>query len=211
VGDNTQEDFAVDCPRFASGQRRAQVTLEHREDRLDLPALAVDFLWKTTIQHLPVFRVNRAQAAVVAGAAPPGSREDALDAQLLAASDVSFLAFVTGVAQQRAERMPTPRLIQRGGELHHIRLGSPVDDRAQDQMALHVAQGRQFGVCVLIMAFVSPTGPRVMHRHMPGFHAGRVDRSGFACFVNQLFFAREVDGGVHEASSAPFFRRRSSA
>ena len=97
------------------------------------------------------------------------------------------------------------------GEFDDIALGAAVHDGPGHQVASDVADGRELRETPLIVPFVPPAGPGVMHRHVPRLHPGGVDGGGRTVVADYLELAGEVNGRIQEAVRAPFFSRRSSA
>jgi hypothetical protein len=65
VGEDAEADLAALAVQASGSQRGAQPTLEHGEDRLDLPALAAGLPGKAAAQAAPV-RVDDPRGPAVA-------------------------------------------------------------------------------------------------------------------------------------------------
>ena len=128
MGDDFEEDFAVDGEGAPGGERAAEVSLDHREDGLDLPALRVGLFGKALPKLFAIAPLDGVRASVKAGSATDVRWDDARDAEFLAAVDVHALVFVAGVGQEGPEAVARERLIDRALELRVVAPGPAVDD-----------------------------------------------------------------------------------
>ena len=103
VGQNPQDDLAVDGERLAVVKRRAEASLDHGEHRLYLPALPVGLLGEAPVEFLSVTARNGAGLAVAAGPATQGGWYDAPYPEFVPAELVDALALVTRVGKQGVE------------------------------------------------------------------------------------------------------------
>ena len=78
---------------------------------------------------------------VVSAAAAMSGREDALDAEFLAAEAVVLLALVTGVAQERGEGMAVQSLADQHGELDDVATRPAVHHGSGHHVAAGVTDG----------------------------------------------------------------------
>ncbi len=143
--------------------------------------------------------------------APPpamGGREDALDAEFLAADAVVLFAFVTGVAEQRGEGVAVPRLVDQHGELDGVATRPAVHHCSGHHVAASVTDGRELGKTAFVVPSVPPAGLGVVHRDVPALHPGGVDGGGG---TDQALRVCESNRCVKEAPGAPFFSNRSAA
>ena len=211
MDDQLQDDLAVERVGLAGLERRAQVPLHHREHRLDLPALAVLLPREPPLQPSSPAAPRSARPSVLPLLAAHGRREDALDAELLAAEDVRSFALVARVAQDCLHAMSRERLSHEFRELDDVGLRSAVDVTAQDEVALHIADGRELRETALVVPAVMPAPTGVVAGYVACLHAGRIDRRGLVRRGYQAAALREPNRLVKESSRAPFFRRRRSA
>jgi hypothetical protein len=122
-----------------------------------------------------------------------------------------LLALVAGVADERAEPLPSPRLLNQSRKLHNVRLRATVHHRRKYQVIANVAERREFRVTPLPVATVPPAALRIVYRDMPRLKTGRVKGDGAAFAFNQAAALGEFKSLIKEPSGAPFFSRRSSA
>lgn len=102
MGDHEQEHLAAAAPVGASAHRVAEVSLDHAEDRLDLPALAEVNLFAMLEQTLHPATIFSA-GWPARGSASLG-RDQRRDALGVAQQWVVCLAVVAGVAEQAQQR-----------------------------------------------------------------------------------------------------------
>ena len=208
MDDQSQGHFAVDGKGLPRPERGAEVALHHREDRLDLRPLAVFLLGEPLVEREAIPAADRARLAVFPFLPAHGRREDAPHAEFLAAEHMRAFALVAGVAEDGPKRVPLERLREHLGKLDDVRPRTPINMTAQDDVAFHVAEGRQFRETALPVAAVAPAALRVVPRDVPRLHAGGVDGCGAALRADQAAALGEANTLVKEPGSAPFFRRR---
>ena len=146
--------------------------------------------------------------AIVAPPSAMRGREDALDAEFLAAEAVVLLALVTGVADQRGKGVALPRLADQHGELDNVATRPAVHHCSGHHVAAGVADGRELGKTAFVVPSVPPAGLGVVHRDVPALHPGGVDGGGGA---DQVLRVCESNRCIKEAPGAPFFSSRSAA
>lgn len=183
----------------------AQQSLEHREVALDLPTLAVKLFGKVFKDGASVEAVGHVVGAVGRPAADRGDDPD--HAQLLEQEGVVMLTVVAGIAQQRLEAVTPPRPLGHAMELDVVRPGPAIDDSRQQDVAVHLADGRKLGITVIF----PPCAAAVVGRSVVAVVAGGIDGGRLAVVVDQAALTGLVNGGVQERIGAPFFRSRFSA
>jgi hypothetical protein len=211
VGEEAESGLAVLALVRTGGQRRTQETLDHREDRLHLPALAVGLLGESPGEPAPPMTAQAARPAIVTRAAASVQRKDAAHSQALPAQAVGGFAVVTRVAQERGEGLAVVGVAHRGRELAMIGLRSAVHDQAQDQVAAGVAQGRNLWITGLIVGAVAAAAACEVVRNVPRLQPRRVDGRQAAGGRDQAEAAGFLDRGVEEPRGVVFFRSRRSA
>ena len=209
--DDAKHNLAVEREGPPVAQGGTQVPFEHRKRRLDLPALPVGLFREAPVKLTAILAPHGLRPVVVAPSSAMRGGEDALDAQLVPAQRVGLFALVPGIPQERREGVAFERLPDQHGKLDDVALGAAVHDGPGHEVALDVADGRELRETPLIVPLVPPTGPGVMHRHVPRLHPGGVDGGGRTVVADYLELAGEVNGRIQEAVRAPFFSRRSSA
>jgi len=214
VGDDLQPDRTGLTMESASGKRLAQTTLDHADDRLDLPSLAIAALVAGTLEippHLPAIVSGRRLIRPTTDR----RRNDRADAQLIAQELMNPFAIVARVGQQRID------LAARGRSQHHfdqVRMigarTAPGNSR-QNQMGGAVADQPHFGK--------TPIGHRGLGRTALGaspheiaagvmrFKATAVDGGQRRAFFEDLGFGGCDNRLIQEAVSGVFFRSRSAA
>ena len=209
------EDAGADLPRLvvaASGtEARTEVPLEHAEDRLDLPPLAIRFLGEVLLHQPPIVSPRRSRLAIFSGSAAFGCRDNTSNAEIVPADAVERFRFVARVGNQRVE----PLLIQGSQKrlltFGVVELGTAVDHDPEDQMVGRVADGRELGIAVFLVPSVPPAPPRVVSRHVARLQAGGVNGRQWADRSNQALLACEMNRCIKDSPSAPFFSSRRSA
>lgn len=122
-----------------------------------------------------------------------------------------MLGVVAGVGQENVEAMASVGRADQTMELQVVRLGPAVDDHAEEQVGLDVANGRELGITPFVVGLMTMTSLRVIARDVTRLQPGRVDRHQLAGLIDQAAPAGEGDAGVKKSASAPFFSNRRSA
>ena len=141
MGDDPQQDLAVEGEGSAAAERRPQVPLDHGEGGLDLAALAIELLGEVLLELPPVFALYGARPTPTCQASAWTCREDAVDAKFFTAEAVAPFALVAGVADQRVEGVALMGLADEDRELDGVRSGAAVHHRPSDHVAADVADG----------------------------------------------------------------------
>ena len=111
-----QAHLAVLAAPVRRAQERVEQPLEHREKRLDLPALPVELLGPVLMDKIAEEAAASARVGLGARASAFG-RDDAEDAELAVQELVVLLAVEAAVGRQRLERLARVRALvpRRGG------------------------------------------------------------------------------------------------
>src|SRR5512146_3255228 len=102
VGQDTQTDFPVLAVIGSGPQGRAEVALEHAEDSLNLPALAVEVLGKPRLHQPAIVSPHGQRLAVFPWPTALGRGDDAANAELHATEPMESFGLVPRVAQKTA-------------------------------------------------------------------------------------------------------------
>ena len=150
MGDDAEDDLAVDGEGAAAGEGTAESALDHREDGLYLPALAVRLLGKVPVKLLSVATRNGGIGlAVETASSAEGRGNDAGYAKLLPALLMDPLALVACVGKKGVELVSCESLAESRLELGVIEPRAAIDNGAEDHVALCVADGGKLWPAVL--------------------------------------------------------------
>jgi hypothetical protein len=208
VGQEAEGGFAVLAMVRTGRQRRTQKAFDHREDRLDLPALAVGLLGEPPGEPAAPMAAQAARPAVAAEASAPVQGKDAANPQGLSAQAVGGFTVVPGIAQEYGERLAAVSVAHRGRKFAVIGFGSAVHKESKDQVAAGVAEGRNLRITGLIVGLVTARATREVVRNVPRLQPRRVDGGQAAGGRDQTEAAGFFNRGVEEPRDAVFFRSR---
>ena len=103
VGQNPQGHLAIDGEGLAVVKRRAKASLDHGEDRLYLPALAVGLLGETPVELPSVVAGHGVGPSVAATSAAMSRGDNTPYPEFVSAELVDAFALVAGVGKQGVE------------------------------------------------------------------------------------------------------------
>jgi hypothetical protein len=150
MGNDAEDDLAVDGEGAAAGEVRAEPALDHGEYRLYLPALSVHLFGEVFVKLLSVVAGDGGIGLAVQAVPSADSRgEDALYPEILSAELVECLALVAGICKEGIEPVPRERLHESRLELGVVELRAAIDNCAQDDVASCVANCRELRPAVL--------------------------------------------------------------
>ena len=135
-----QHHIAALRPVASAAKRRAQVPLDHAEDRLYLPTLPIG-LPVESFGHLSSVsssgRVGRRPAVL--------GRDDRANSASLPREDMVTFRIVAGVGQERSDGDTTQRRAQRISKLVDVRAGATLQQRREDKMVVAIAHQPKLG------------------------------------------------------------------
>lgn len=184
------------------GECRAEAALVLAEGALDLPALAVAFLWKV-LGHLPPVLAGRPTL----GRSPAPWRDYAVRAQFLPDQRVMLFGVIAGVGHHLVKRLDRKGQADEFGELDIVGMRPAVRHARGEQVAGGVAGGTELGEAAL-----PPTAaPTVVLAGVAGLVAGGVGGHSRGAFPKQLPPTRQGQRAGQEFYEALFFRSLRSA
>ena len=150
MGNDAEDDLAVDGEGAAAGEGAAEPALDHREDGLDLPALSIGALGEALVKLLSVAACDGGIGlAVETASSAEGRGNDAGYAKLLPALLMDPLALVACVGKKGVELVSCESLAESRLELGVIEPRAAIDNSAEDHVALRVADGGKLWPAVL--------------------------------------------------------------
>ena len=211
VGQEPEAGFAALAGDGPGPQCGPETAFDHREDGLDLPALAVELSREPSGESSPPIAAQPTRSAIATPAAATVQGKDAADPQTLAAKAVAGFAVEAGIPQERGKGLAGVGLPDGGLELAVVRLGAPVDDQPEHEVTEGVADGGNLGITGFFVGPVPGTTAGEVVRDMSGFQAGRVDGGQATGGRDQADAAGLGQDFFDEPREGVFFRSRRSA
>ena len=138
---------------IAAAKGRTEKTLEHAEATLGLPTLPVLRDGPMVLEQLTE-EPSRPFSLCLRGTTTPG-RNYPKHPELVIKEPMMMLGIVAGVGQQCLEGMSPMGLSGKTVQLNVVRLGPPVNDRTQKQVASRVGYRGQFRVSMVLTSAAS--------------------------------------------------------
>jgi hypothetical protein len=201
--DDAQLDLLVLGAVSAGREGRAQASLYHAEERLDLPSLVVLLMGEVPTHLLPARTPQR--SVWVQGQLPTLGRDDALSAKLAPDEAMVILSVIGGVAEQLFEALVAVGLADGLVEVQVVRAGAAsVADHAQRQVGGGIANHGHARISAL---FASPATTEVV-ADVAGFQSRGIYGYLLADLPQQALLASPAEGALQQAARSPFFSSR---
>ena len=214
MGNDFQQDRAVLAMEVAGRERFAQATLDHAEDRLDLPTLSVATPLRRPLEvllHLPPIATGRR----LVGRPTDCGRNDRSNVQLVAQELMHPLAVVPRVAQQRVDAATLGRRQHCVDQMRMIGRRPAAGNRREDQVAgaiAHQADFRKSPIGRRLLGFAAfGASPHKVVTGVMGLEPAAIDRGQLRAFLEDLCLVGRDKRLIQEAVRGVFFSRRSAA
>ena len=197
----SEVEFAALGVMTSSPERRAQQSLEHTVDGLDLPTLRV----AGAFQDAGHAAAPKAARAFLRRATDQG-RNERVHAALFAGVLMRVLGVVTGVGDERVDPKPGLRFVERAAEVFDVGPGASARHERQDEMTARIAQhaglGKRFISDFLPEFTATGAALHEVAAHMMRLPAGAVERRQTAARRQELAAPREAERLVEQAMHA---------
>lgn len=163
----------------------AEVPFDHAEYRLDLPSLAITFLWESPLHLATVFTSER----LVCLSSMCG-RYCCSDLTLLTREPMVGFTVIAGVGQQMLDAVLLGSRDDDVFEHVDVRAGTASCDGREDQMTVTVRRYREFGPTVIMRMLIfsglpGVFSPNIVLAGMSGFQPGGV----YGCQTDSFVFS----------------------